>query len=101
MRRWERIVKKEPTEINIKNYNIARNKFKRTCKKYKEESWSQFCDSLNNKTSIKEVWSKIIAVQGVPPREIPILGKKGEGRTNTEKAEIFAQQFQKASSSKN
>ena len=53
-----------PTAANIENYRIIRAKARRTIKARKRESWRKYVSSINNRTSIKKVWTMVRKISG-------------------------------------
>ncbi|PJE77997.1 hypothetical protein CI610_03076 [invertebrate metagenome] len=81
------------------NYVRCKTNFNNIIQNVKRNHWEEFCSSLNNKTDLKNVWSKVKAIQGINRTEIPILGKNNI--TDKEKADTLAKQYQSASSNDN
>jgi len=58
------MVKSSPTTYNIDKYKIIRAKARRTIKTARRESWQRFVSTINNRTSLKKVWSIINKISG-------------------------------------
>jgi len=57
-------VKKQPTSSNVENCRIIPAKTRRTVKTTKRKSWQSYVSKINNRTSIKKVWSMIHKISG-------------------------------------
>ena len=84
-------------------YRRCKGIAQRTIKEAKRSSWRNYCEKLNTRTKMSEVWRTTKRMNGVDSaHNIPNLKLENQTfETNLQKAEIFATVFSKVSSDTN
>ena len=86
---------KVPSKSNLIKSKKAKNKSNRVNEEAKRKYWAKFCDeSLNNNTSIQEIWNKIKTMkQGNLQSNYPIIINDDLLPSDLDKAEAFVKHF--------
>ena len=92
--------RRNPCDLYLLSYKKARARFRYQIKQAKRQSWIKYLSSINWRTTLPEVWSKIRKIAGkyVPP-PLPVLKVNGLTLASpVEVSEAFADHFAKVSS---
>ena len=93
-RRLFSIMRRHPTDENLRRWKDADLEVKRVTKERKAESFKEFVNSINSKTSAGTVWSKINSLKRTPTKtNPPIIDNDRIVTTNEDKAAKFAEHF--------
>lgn len=98
-----RRIQRHLTPETNKAYREAKENARNVINEARTSHWQTFCESLNDRSQIKEVWSKVKSMNGSGKHtKIPVLTYKGSTAEDDEqKAELMAASFAHVSSNAN